>query len=117
MYAVPALATPCDFPAALVILSGQVTNAYGSVSGAYVTLQKASDGTSCGTVITNSFGYYSFAPVFTQSYVVTVSKKGCEGYQNAFTLNDDRTENVALTCDEMLLTSAQESKFGWLVTN
>jgi hypothetical protein len=93
--------TACDFPSGLVILSGQVTkNGSTPVYGAHITLTQISSGMVCEIALTNPFGYYSFSPVFTAGYGVTVAKKGCEGFATAITLFSDRTLNVELNCDE-----------------
>ena len=85
----------------LVVLSGQVTRADNGnpIEGAQLTLTSIATSTVCGTSLSSPFGYYSFDPVFTASFIVTASKKGCTQYVNNVSMPDNVTLNIALECD------------------
>lgn len=84
--------------AQLVTIHGQVTDDYGAVSGTTLVLTRGQTGETCEVVTSTTFGYYSFSPVFTDTYTLTAYKKGYVNYlQFINAIDSDYTINIHLT--------------------
>lgn len=88
-------ATDCTF-APTATLSGQVTTTGGTPIYRPTLQMYNPDGSLCQQVYGSAFGYYSFQPVFSQTYVVVVSKKMFQSQAQPINLLQDMIVNWQL---------------------
>lgn len=82
----------------LIVISGRVTNAAGAgIARATLSITDISQSVVCDTAVTNSFGYYTFDPVFTDSMLIQVSAPRYQPDSAFVSGVEDQTVNFVLS--------------------